>query len=164
MFVEHLTKSKGGDRLTPVKLAFARDVAQRATFDFVTAWDVVEHLSEPDRTMEGITTILKPGGWFFCSLPDISSWSARLFGETWNCLLLEHLWYFSPTTLDAYLSHFGFESVEISKLWYPADIETIVNRLAQTYGWPLMRLPEFIGRRVVNLPIGLMFGAFRRKG
>jgi len=28
MFVEHLTKSKGGDRLTPVKLAFARDVAQ----------------------------------------------------------------------------------------------------------------------------------------
>ena len=28
MFVEHLTKSKGGDRLTPVKLAFSRDVAQ----------------------------------------------------------------------------------------------------------------------------------------
>ena len=28
MFVEHLTKSKGGERLTPVKLAFARDVAQ----------------------------------------------------------------------------------------------------------------------------------------
>ena len=28
MFVEHLVKSRGGDRLLPVKLSFARDVAQ----------------------------------------------------------------------------------------------------------------------------------------
>ena len=28
LFVEHLVKSRGGDRLLPVKLSFARDVAQ----------------------------------------------------------------------------------------------------------------------------------------
>ena len=125
---------------------------------------MVEHLAEPDAIMNNITSILKPGGWLFCSLPNISSLTARLFGETWNCLLLEHLWYFDPKTLSRYLRRFRFEQIEVSEIWYPADVGSIFKRIEQTYGWNSFHVPKIIENRVISLPIGLMFGAYRWNG
>lgn len=142
--------------------AFSGEPEQAGRYDFVTAWDVFEHLAEPDSVMQGIGTILKPGGWLLCSLPDISSWVAKLSGRSWNCLLLEHLWYFTPATLEAYLARFGFERREVAPLGFPVDAQTIANRLAQTYGWRPIGLPGWVGKRIFNLPIGLMFAAFQR--
>tara|TARA_B100002052_G_C15828761_1_gene574276 strand:- start:126 stop:1040 length:915 start_codon:yes stop_codon:yes gene_type:complete len=143
---------------------FAGNALHSNSFDFVTAWDVLEHLAEPSEVMEGIAKILRPDGLFFCTLPNISSVAARLSGGTWNCLLLEHLWYFDPKTLNQYLARYGFEQLEISGLWFPADVGTIANRLAQTYGWSAFRLPKLIERRVFSLPIGQMFAAYRWNG
>ena len=79
-------------------------------------------------------------------------------------LLLEHLWYFDPKTLNRYLSRFGFQQVEVSEIWYPTDVGSIARRVRQTYGWALFPLPNLIQNRVISLPIGLMFGAYRWNG
>jgi SAM-dependent methyltransferase len=40
-----------------------------ATFDLVTAWDVVEHVAAADRVADSIDTMLRPGGLFFFVVP-----------------------------------------------------------------------------------------------
>jgi SAM-dependent methyltransferase len=136
--------------------------ASGESFDFVAAWDVVEHLASLDAYMTAIASVLKPNGLFFATLPDISSLVARLSGETWNCILLEHLWYFSPVTYRRYLRRFGFETLRIDSFPRPVDLDTLALRAGQTYGTPALRLPKSLGRKVLSLPIGLMFAAARK--
>ena len=42
------------------------------TFEFVVASEVLEHLTEPQRTagVAGVAGLLKPGGWFLGTVPD----------------------------------------------------------------------------------------------
>jgi SAM-dependent methyltransferase len=136
--------------------------ANKEPFDFVVAWDVVEHLAPLDAYMKAIGSVLKPGGLFFATLPDISSLVARLSGETWNCILLEHLWYFSPETLRRYLRRFGLDTLKIEPFPRPVDFDTLLLRASQTYGTPSLRLPQALARLVISLPIGLMFAVARK--
>jgi SAM-dependent methyltransferase len=131
-------------------------------FDFVAAWDVLEHLPAIHEYMAAVHAIVKPGGLFFATLPDISSAAARFCGEKWNCFLLEHLWYFSPITFRRYVRRFGFELVHAEPFNFPVDLGTIMLRLAQTYGTPIGRLASWLERIVIALPIGLMFAVCRK--
>ena len=71
-----------------------------AAFDFVVAFDVLEHLPRIEEDVALIRTVLKSRGMFFASVPNIESFVAKAMGKRWNMLLLEHLWYFSPKTLE----------------------------------------------------------------
>lgn len=86
------------ERIIEVSLEAAVNSGQLlpASFEYVTAWDVVEHLPNLSKDIATLRSLLKPGSWFFCTIPNVASLAARLSGERWNCYLLEHLWYFSP--------------------------------------------------------------------
>jgi SAM-dependent methyltransferase len=128
-----------------------------AGFDFIVAWDVLEHLAAPVPEMKRLNTLLKPGGRLYLTVPNVASWMARLSNEKWNMLLLEHLWYFSPVTLTRFVGRCGFAVNDIKAIGYPVDLATVFLRARQTYGTWVPRAPAIIARAVVNLPIGLMF-------
>lgn len=132
-------------------------------FDFVTAWDVLEHLPDLGEYLDGVGGILVDGGFLFCTLPDISSLAARVSGRRWNCILLEHLWYFTPETFGRFAGRAGFEVVETGASPYPVDLRTLFQRAVQTYGGAALKFPSFLSNVVVDLPIGLMFVACRKK-
>ncbi|MBI5163373.1 MAG: class I SAM-dependent methyltransferase [Magnetospirillum sp.] len=132
------------------------------SFDFIVAWDVLEHLPDPGQHITRLHALLKPGGRLYLSLPDMASPMARLTGTRWNCLLLEHLWYFTPATLRRFLSGRGFAVEEIGGIGYPVDLATLAARLRQTYGRWLPPLPAAAAGLVVPLPIGLMFARARK--
>lgn len=146
------------------RLANARK--ERAEFadkslDVIAAWDVFEHLPEISRDVEALRDILKPGGLLAFSVPNVGSLAAKTQGKFWNSYLLEHLWYFNPRTMDAYLSKRGFKRKALKAIPYPASARLLVRRLNQTF--PL-RLPEkaVSEKWVLPFPIGLMFGAYER--
>jgi SAM-dependent methyltransferase len=128
-----------------------------ASFDFIVAWDVLEHLAVPTRQMERLHTLLKPGGRLYLTVPNSASWVARLSGEKWNMLLLEHLWYFDPATLTRFLKRCGFAIDTIKAIGYPVDLATVFLRARQTYGAWVPPAPPFLANVNVKLPIGLMF-------
>ncbi len=128
-----------------------------ASFDFIVAWDVLEHLAVPTRQMERLNGLLKPGGRLYLTVPNSASWVARLSGEKWNMLLLEHLWYFDPTTLTRFLERCGFGIDTIKAMGYPVDLATVFLRARQTYGAWVPPAPPFLANVNVKLPIGLMF-------
>lgn len=130
-------------------------------FDVVTAWDVFEHLPDLPEYIDALKALLRPDGLLFVTLPDIASPSARLFGERWNSILLEHLWYFSPDTLARLLGRSGFRRVAIGGMPYAVSLNHVAFRLSQTYRLSLPPLPAALGKMTFPIPIGLMYGVFR---
>jgi SAM-dependent methyltransferase len=129
----------------------------QAGFDFIVAWDVLEHLADPVQQMQRLRDLLKPGGRLYLTLPNNASLAARLSGRTWNMLLLEHLWYFDPTTVTRLLDRCGYVVDSVRPIGYPVDLATVFLRARQTYGGWVPRAPAWLAKLAVTLPIGLMF-------
>jgi 2-polyprenyl-3-methyl-5-hydroxy-6-metoxy-1,4-benzoquinol methylase len=69
------------------------------SFDAITLWDVLEHVSDPVATLIRCRTLLKAGGFVFLNVPDLDSLQARILGKSWPLLLAEHLNYFNRPSL-----------------------------------------------------------------
>lgn len=67
-------------------------------FDLVIMRGVIEHLLEPEASIEEVSRILKPGGYYYiCATPNGASFSADLYRENWTLFHpVQHLWLFSP--------------------------------------------------------------------
>jgi SAM-dependent methyltransferase len=133
-----------------------------AAFDFVGAFDVLEHLPRINEDLDLIRAVLKPGGLFFASVPNIESLVAKRMGRRWNMLLLEHLWYFSPTTLERMMARRGFERLATQSIPFDAPIAHLATRLAQTFGMKGTFKAGSISRLVLPIPAGMMLGVFRK--
>jgi SAM-dependent methyltransferase len=128
---------------------------------FVTAFDVFEHLPNLDRDVALIARVLQPGGRLYLTVPDIASPMARWSGGRWNMLLLEHLWYFAPTTLAKFLSRFGLGVENTSRVPYDASVAHTAKRVAESIGLRAPRLPRALTGAVLPVPAGVMFAACR---
>jgi SAM-dependent methyltransferase len=54
-------------------------------FDYVTMDQVLEHVVAPLKTLQEINSVLKPGGRFIASVPNISALGKYFFGSRWLC-------------------------------------------------------------------------------
>jgi len=100
-----------------------------ATFDLITFWDVLEHLSDPRLGLREAARIARPGALLILSLPNPDSLEAHLFGSSWaGWDLPRHLWLFPSSVLRRILNEEG---------WHVQEIRTFRGRnwlLAQTIG------------------------------
>ncbi|HEY9785982.1 MAG TPA: class I SAM-dependent methyltransferase [Candidatus Obscuribacterales bacterium] len=135
----------------------------QGSFDAVTAWDVFEHLPDLDEHVSAISKIIAPQGLLFVTVPNIDSIIAKISGGRWNMFLLEHLWYFSPSTLERFLSRHGFASVEQGNLPFEVTLAHFANRFRQTYGVDFSPLIKPAKNLVIPLPIGLMYAIYQRR-
>jgi 2-polyprenyl-3-methyl-5-hydroxy-6-metoxy-1,4-benzoquinol methylase len=95
---------------------------EEASFDAVTFWHVLEHVTDPTRTLEEAHRILKPSGLLVIAVPNVNDLvmratyrivkgkPLRLFTQGEREI---HLFHFSADTLQAYLQKTGFDGVRI---------------------------------------------------
>ena len=80
-----------------------------ASFDCVTAFDVIEHHPNPRQMLRQIRRLLKPGGVIVISTHDIGNFFARLYGRRWRHMNpIGHLTFFTRPTLAKLLVACGF--------------------------------------------------------
>jgi len=101
------------------------------SFDALTLWDVLEHVTDPVAFLTSCADLLKPGGYLFANLPDISSLQARVMGERWPLLLAEHLNYFDRKTLTRCGERAGLEWVAYSRRPATFTLGYVLYRLSQ---------------------------------
>lgn len=77
-------------------------------YDAITAFDVMEHLTDPLAFAAAARERLTAGGCFVATVPDMGSWHARLFGRRHWLVVTMHVQYFTRATLDRLLAGAGF--------------------------------------------------------
>lgn len=82
---------------------------QPQSFDVVVMRSVLEHLPDPARELDRVRTLLKPNGSLFLLVPNVESLESRVYRSRWFALTPgDHLWFFSPSTLESFLRKNGY--------------------------------------------------------
>lgn len=86
--------------------------------DYVTMWDVFEHIREPNQTLSGLRECLTRTGLLFISTPNgavtiLKIMLARLLGKAPGLIPWEHVFYYSKRSLRIVLENNGFHVKEI---------------------------------------------------
>lgn len=84
-----------------------------ASFDLVTSWDVIEHVTDPVREIGLMARALKPGGWLFLSTMATDALVVKVLGSRWPWYMPMHLFYFTPKTLQAFVQKAGLTPIAI---------------------------------------------------
>jgi 2-polyprenyl-3-methyl-5-hydroxy-6-metoxy-1,4-benzoquinol methylase len=85
------------------------------SFDLVTMFHVLEHLTDPRHTLEHLWALLRPGGFLVVEVPNIGSWYARFFGDHWfHYDVPRHVYHFNRSTLERMLNASGFDLVSMT--------------------------------------------------
>ncbi len=104
------------------------------SFDLISMWHVLEHLTKPDVTLEACFRALKPDGVLLIAVPNYASAQARLGGEQWLHLdLPRHIFHFTRPTLQRLLAAHGFRVVSARTGQWEMDpfglLQTVLNRM-----------------------------------
>lgn len=83
------------------------------TFDIITLFEIIEHITNPMDMLNECHRILKPGGILMLSTPNSASWTARFMKKDWEGFNLTkmggHISIFSPKSIIHLANKTGFK-------------------------------------------------------
>ena len=87
---------------------------QERFFDVVFLSHLIEHLEDPNGSLKMISRIIKDDGVLIIRCPNFASLMSKLTGKHWWWLAPpEHLYHFTPKTIQIMLNNAGFSYLEI---------------------------------------------------
>ncbi|MBI2814968.1 MAG: class I SAM-dependent methyltransferase [Opitutae bacterium] len=86
---------------------------RRESYDLCVACDVIEHVRRPDVFLQTVHRLLRPGGRMFLVTPDLDYLAARLMRSRWLEFKAEHMYYYTPRTLQRQLVQAGFTDIRL---------------------------------------------------
>ncbi|MGH2592809.1 MAG: class I SAM-dependent methyltransferase [Anaerolineae bacterium] len=109
------------------------------SFDVVTMWDVIEHVTDPFLEIQHAQRLLKPGGVLVVHTMDIDSPFARMMGARWPWLMEMHIYFFSRRTLKAMLAKAGFTVIRAAPQGRYLRLGYFATRVGGLLGQPVGR-------------------------
>ena len=101
----------------------------KAEFDVVTLWDVLEHVDNPLRTLKSCREMLKPGGVLALSTVNIGSFYVKLLGKRWPWFMKMHIYYFDKKTIKEYIEKSGLTLLKIKTYKHTVSIDYLLYKL-----------------------------------
>jgi len=84
------------------------------SFDVVTLFHVMEHVTNPRHVLVEVTRVLKPDGVVVLQVPNIESWQFKIFGAKWYGLdIPRHVIDYSRNSMLKLLNDSGFSPSRI---------------------------------------------------
>jgi SAM-dependent methyltransferase len=115
------------------------EIDKKADVVFLTG--VLEHLCDVEASLSEVKGVVTPGGCIYIEVPDASRYDQH-FSAPYQLLSMEHVNYFSPTSLSALMARHGFETIftqRVARWLGPQSIEpTIAGMFRQSgnnLGW-----------------------------
>lgn len=103
----------------------SRDMLQ-GSYNLVTLFEVIEHLSSPNSVLSDTYQLLQPGGFLYITTPNANSLLRLLEKDNFQILRYpEHLIVFTPNGLRSILASTGFEVLRIYSTGF--DLERFIK-------------------------------------
>ena len=113
------------------------NVFNPASFDVITMWHVLEHVSDLNGRMAQLENLLKPDGTLIIAVPNCEAPDAKKYGEFWAGYdLPRHLYHFTKSDIKLLVEKFGFTIVNILPMKFDAFY---VSLLSEKYKYGKMR-------------------------
>lgn len=90
----------------------------RAAFDVVTLFHVLEHIPHPENAIGWIDQSLRSSGVVVIEVPDVDGGLARLKGKEWGYFANDHVNYFSIRSLHNLMQQFGYRRVYLERTYH----------------------------------------------
>lgn len=144
-------QSKGLD-VSMVKDSIAYLKENANSFDFISAFDVLEHIPPAEQIsfIAAIKIALKPNGQFICSVPNANS----ILGNRNRYIDYTHHVTFTEISLDFVLYNGGFEQIKV----LPMDFVNFSLNPAKFIHWSLFKLSRFFRRINFIAELGVQQG------
>ena len=83
------------------------------SFDVITLWHVLEHLSELEEQLSLFKKLLKPNGTLVVAIPNFKSYDAQYYNKYWAAYdVPRHIWHFSRYSISKL---FKKENMKVAK-------------------------------------------------
>lgn len=101
------------------------------SFDVITMWHVLEHVSDLDQQIEILKKVLKPGGTLLIAVPNYKSFDAQVYGKYWAAYdVPRHLWHFSQQSIGIIFGSKDLQVVDTIPMKYDSFY---VSMLSEKY-------------------------------
>lgn len=103
------------------------------TFDVITLWHVLEHVTDLRETLSFFNETLSKNGVLIIALPNYTSFDANYYKEFWAAYdVPRHLYHFSFETIQKLLSQFEFKLIDTLPMKFDSFY---VSMLSEKYKW-----------------------------
>jgi 2-polyprenyl-3-methyl-5-hydroxy-6-metoxy-1,4-benzoquinol methylase len=113
-------------------------------YDVITLWGVIEHFENPQKEMQYLNKLLKPGGYLILWTGNVEGLMSKLLGRKWWYWQGQHIQYFTEKSLTLLGTNNGFEHLATKRYPIAATIEQMENSLSRykrsKYITPFLRL------------------------
>ncbi|TSC64695.1 MAG: type 12 methyltransferase [Parcubacteria group bacterium Gr01-1014_106] len=111
-----------------------------ASFDVVTAWDVIEHVTDLRADLQALVRLLRPQGYLYLSTMKSDALIARLLGARWPWYIPMHRYYFTPRTIRGLLASAGLAVRAIEPYPHYTTLGYICTKLEEGFFGPVARI------------------------
>jgi 2-polyprenyl-3-methyl-5-hydroxy-6-metoxy-1,4-benzoquinol methylase len=116
------------------------DLLPERSYDIITLWHVLEHVSDLDERLLQIARLLKPEGTVLVAVPNCSSWDCKYYGALWAAYdVPRHLSHFTPQDIDRLFSKYSMKVVSILPMKYDSFYVSMLSEKIKTTEGNILR-------------------------
>jgi SAM-dependent methyltransferase len=154
-----IAKQRFGKNVT--QTSFEKANIRKNTYDVITLFDVIEHVSDPRKVLKKIKNILNENGLLVINTGDTDSLMAKLQGKNWHFFIPpQHFFYFSQRNLTTLLVELGFKVVRVDRKGKWITLRYLFHLARQIEQSPLSRFGFSLFAKIAPGKIPLYLNLF----
>jgi SAM-dependent methyltransferase len=100
----------------------------KPSFNVITMWHVLEHVSDLNGRMKQIKDLLMPGGTLIIAVPNCNAKDAETYREFWAAYdLPRHLYHFAESDIKLLMENYGFKIVKTLPMRFDAFYVSLLS-------------------------------------
>ena len=99
-----------------------------SSFDIITLWHVLEHVSNLEELVLKLKALLKPTGVLIIAVPNYKSYDALHYKEFWAAYdVPRHLWHFNKKSISNLFEKVSMKVINISPMYFDAFYVSLLS-------------------------------------
>jgi 2-polyprenyl-3-methyl-5-hydroxy-6-metoxy-1,4-benzoquinol methylase len=103
------------------------------SFDLITMWHVLEHVTNLDEYLAELKRLLTPTGTILIAVPNFKSFDANYYGRFWAAFdVPRHIWHFSKTAIQKLFEEKEMKLVDVHPMKFDSFYVSLLSEKYKT--------------------------------